>query len=296
MGLKPIISLAQTETDALMMPQNKLCIAGLAGYSSWTNYWEGTFKRENANMGAVSTNITMLMFNYGIKNNLNFIVNVPYLQTKASKGTLAGMQGVQDLGFFIKYKPFEATSGNSLLSLYVVGGLSVPSHQYNIDLLPMSIGLGSRVASVRFLGDFQSGKFTASVSGAYLHRSNVTIDRTAYFTDHQINSSEVQMPDAGNFQVRSGYRDKHLIAEAIADNMTTLGGFDIRKNDMPFVSNRMNSTRVGLEAKYYLKKISGLGIHGNYFRTVQGRNVGKATSFMAGVSYILNTGSTSKMD
>lgn len=286
--LLPLFTKAQTEQDALMMPGRNICVAGLVGYSSWTDYWEGTFKRNNANMGRVSTQVNMLMLNYGIKNNLNVLATVPYLKTKATQGTLAGMSGFQDISLWLKWKPVQKQFGKLQVSLFTLGGYSLPSHNYNIDFLPMSIGLGSKVLTGKLLADFQVSKFTVSVSGAYLHRSNVTIDRPAYYTDRQVNSSEVVMPDAGNFQLRAGYRGKQLFAEAFADNMTTFGGFDIRKNDMPFVSNEMNSTRVGVEAKYYLNSVRGLGFHANAWRVVQGRNVGKATGYMGGVSYILD--------
>ncbi len=284
----PLLTQAQTEQDALMMGERKLCVAGSVGYNSWTNYWEGTFKRDNANLGEVSTKSAMLMLNYGIKNNLNIMASLPYVKIKASQGTLNGLGGFQDAGLFVKWKPWQQQFGRQTISVFAVGGYSTPSNKYNIDFLPMCIGLGSRVLSGRLIGDLQVSKFFFTLSGAYLRRSNVEIDRPAYYTDHLINSNRVEMPDAGNFQLRTGYRTPRLIAEAFVDNMTTFGGFDIRKNDMPFVSNQMNSTKVGVEAKHYLAKIPALGFHGNAWHTLAGRNVGQATGFMAGVDYIFN--------
>ena len=57
---------AQTETDGLMMPKKMLCLGGIYQNSSWDDYWEDTFKRENLNLGTVSTNTFMFMPNYGI--------------------------------------------------------------------------------------------------------------------------------------------------------------------------------------------------------------------------------------
>jgi hypothetical protein len=284
----PLFTTAQTEQDALMMGERKLCVAGSVDYNSWTNYWEGTFKRDNANLGEVSTKSAMLMVNYGIKKNLNIMASLPYVKINATQGTLNGLGGFQDVGVFVKWKPLQQQIGRQTISLFAVGGYSTPSNKYNIDFLPMCIGLGSRILSGRVIADMQVNKLFVTVSGAYLHRSNVEIDRPAYYTDHQINSHEVKMPDAGNFQLRTGYRTPRFIAEAFVDNMTTFGGFDIRKNDMPFVSNQINSTKVGVEAKHYLAKIPALGFHANAWHTVAGRNVGQATGFMAGVNYIFN--------
>ena len=89
-----------------------------------------------------------------------------------------------------------------------------------------------------------------------------------------------------NFRI--GYRSSHLIAEAVVSNMTTLSGFDIRKNDMPFLSNQMNATTAGVNFKYTLQKISELAITGGANYTVAGRNSGQATNFNIGVFYVVD--------
>ena len=283
----PLFSNAQTEQDALMMPEQNLCVAGIAGYNSWTNYWEGTFKRDNENIGRLSIRYGMLMLSYGLKKNINVVASVPYVSTKATQGTLSKLNGIQDIGLFIKWRTIQKKLGKQDISLFGVGGFSAPSNDYNIDLIPMSIGLGSSVLSARLILDIQRNKFFSTMSAGYMYRSNVKIDRPAYYTTRQINSYEVEMPNAGNIQLRTGYRSKKLIAEASLSNMTTFGGFDIRKNDMPFVSNKMNSTNAGLEAKYYPFN-QALGINANVWHTLKGRNVGQATGYSAGILYTVN--------
>ncbi|WP_460924622.1 hypothetical protein [Pontibacter brevis] len=288
MSLFSVVSYAQTEQDALMMGQRSLCVAGTVSYSSWTNYWEGTFKRDNENMGQVSTKTAALMLNYGLRSNLNIMATLPHISTAASQGTLSGLDGFQDLGFAVKWRALQWQGNNQTVSVFAVGGFSTPTNQYNIELLPMSIGLGSQVFSGRLISDLQVNNFNFTLSGAYLHRGNATLDRPAYYTDRLINSNEVDMPDAGNFQLRTGYRSSRIIAEAFVDNMTTFGGFDIRKNDMPFVSNRMNSTRVGVEGKHYLARIPALGLHAAAWHTLAGRNMGQSTGCLAGIDYIFD--------
>ena len=283
----PLFANGQTEQDALMMPEQNLCLAGIAGYNSWTNYWEGSFKRDNDNIGRFSTRYAMLMLSYGLNKNINVMASVPYVSTKAGQGTLRGLNGIQDIGLFIKWRPIRKKLGKQDISVFGVGGLSAPSNDYNIDLMPMSIGLGSSVLSARLILDIQRNKFFSTMSAGYMYRGNVIIDRPAYYTTSQINSYEVKMPNAGNFQLRTGYRSKKLIAEASLINMTTFGGFDIRKNDMPFVSNKMNSTNAGLEAKYYPFN-QNLGINANVWHTLKGRNVGQTTGYSAGILYTVN--------
>ncbi|MEO6639448.1 MAG: hypothetical protein ABIN25_14305, partial [Ginsengibacter sp.] len=98
-------------------------------------------------------------------------------------------------------------------------------------------------------------------------------------------SNEVEMPDVAQFQLRTGYRGRYLIAEALLTQWTTLGGFDITRNNMPFPSNRMKATTVGANLKYTLKKFNELSLlaGGNY--TLAGRNVGQSMAFNAGAFY-----------
>jgi hypothetical protein len=100
-------------------------------------------------------------------------------------------------------------------------------------------------------------------------------------------TNEVDMPDAVNLNIRTGYRSNSLVAELTLDNWTTLGGFDIRKNDMPFPSNEMNATKAGVGLKYTVYKVPGLSLIGGGNYTISGRNVGQSTTVYGGAFYVL---------
>ena len=279
---------AQTDIDGIMMEKNAFCVGPMAGYSSWKNYWEGTLKRDNANLGTVSTTTFSVMGNYGLTNKLNILFGLPYIKTKASAGQLKGQSGLQDLALWLKWKAYSKKIGSGRLSLFLIGGYSLPVSDYTADFLPMSIGLESKNLSFRGMADYQRGSWFATVSGTYVRRSNIKIDRDAYYTTEMHYSNEVEMPDMASFNFRAGYRDKGLIAEATADNMTTLGGFDITRNNMPFPSNKMNATRIGFNFKYDMPFHPNLSLTGNAFTTVEGRNVGQSSGFNAGIFYVLD--------
>jgi len=279
---------AQTDEDAIMMAKKQFCIGGMYNRGSWKNYWEGTLKRNNLNLGTVSNQMFGFMGTYGVTEKLNLLVNLPYATTNASAGTLHGQHGLQDLSLWVKWLPLEKDLGNGTFSAYLIGGFSFPTTNYIADYLPLSIGIHSTNLSARLLLDYQLGNFFTTVSGTYVYRSDITIDRGAYYTTEQINSNKVYMPDVATGQLRIGYRSSHLIAEGIATNMNTLGGFDIRRNDMPFPSNKMNATTVGLNVKYTLRKVEGLSLIGGGGYTVAGRNVGQSAMLNAGVFYILD--------
>lgn len=285
----PVLMSAQTEIDGIMMSKNNFCVGSIYQYSSWNQYWEGSFKRENLNLGTVSTQSLGIMGNYGISDKLNILFNLPYVETKASAGTMEGQKGLQDLSLTVKYMPLEKTTGNATYSLYALGSFSTPVSNYSADYLPLSIGLQSKTAALRLMGDFQLGNFFSTLSGAYVKRANINIDRNAYLTNEIHYTNEVNMPDGISVNFRAGYRSSRLIAEFVIDNwVTQSGGFDITTNNMPFPSNTMNALKYGVNSKYTFKKIPQLSLLGGYNYVVEGRNVGKSNTFYGGLFYVIN--------
>ena len=279
---------AQTDLDGIMMTKNNFCTGFVFGYSSWKDYWEGSFKRDNENLGKVSSSMVAVMGNYGITDKLNVIFSAPYIQTHASAGTLKGMKGLQDLSLWLKWMPLDFKMGSGDFSLYGVAGYSFPLTNYVADFLPMSIGLRSKNLSLRVIADYQVRKFFVTGSATYVHRSNIEIDRDAYYTTEMHYTNEVKMPDAATFNFRTGYRTNSLTAEIVLNNWTTLGGFDITKNNMPFPSNEMNATRAGVAFKYTTKPLPGLSFIAGGNITLAGRNVGQSTDVSAGVFYVFD--------
>ena len=279
---------AQTDEDAIMMSKNNFCVGGTYSHSSWDHYWEGTFHRNNLNLGTVSTQMVSLMGNYGITRKLNVMVGAPYVWTHATAGTLHGEHGIQDLSAWLKWLAVEQNIGKGVLSIYAMGGASIPLTNYVSDYLPLAIGLHSKTLSGRLMADYQQGNFFVTAFGTYTWRHDIDIDQNAYYTTSLHLTNQVDMPNVASEMLRIGYRSDRWIIEALATNMNTLGGFDIRKNDMPFPSNKMNSTMIGGHVKYSIKKVDGLSVNVDYDYTVAGRNVGQANTIDAGVFYILD--------
>lgn len=289
------LSNAQTDVDAIMLNKKVFCVGGMYVNDTWTNYWEGTFKRNNQNIGRVTTQMFGVMGNYGITDKLNVLFSVPYVTTKATRGTLSGLEGVQDLALGLKYRVLQKKfTPKDKFSVYAIGRLSIPLTDYVADYLPLSIGLRTKTAGIRGLVDYQYDKYFVSASAAYTYRSNIDIDRNAYYTTEMHYTSEVEMHDVASFNIRAGFRSKYWVAEGVVDKMNTLGGFDIRKNDMPFPSNKMNATRVGASFKHSLKAVRGLEIVGGGMYTIAGRNVGQSTTINAGLFYLMSFSSRVK--
>ena len=285
---------AQTDADGIMMGKNLYCLGVMGATSSWTNYWEGTLLRTNDNLGRVRTNMIGPMGSLGITKNLNLLFSLPYVSTRASAGQLKGFNGMQDISVWVKYRALRIKKNSSSFSIFTIAGINTPTNNYVKDYLPLSIGLGSSNLTLRGMVDYQYKNWFATASGSMVMRSNIKIDRQVYYTTQMIYSNQVEMPNVSQFNVRTGFRNKEIVAEVVYDQWTTLGGFDITKNNMPFPSNKMNQSRIGFNGKYEPAKWKGLSLTSAVFMTTAGRNMGKSNAVQFGAFYILNVAKKNK--
>jgi len=199
---------------------------------------------------------------------------------------LRGQQGFQDASLTAKWEFFGKSYQYAYLSFLAFGTLTAPLTNYVADYLPLSIGMQSKTASGKLMVDIQHKRWFATASTQYTQRGNVSIDREAYYTTEMIYSNLVAMPAVLSSNVRLGYRQNaELIVEAVYDRINTLGGFDIRRNDMPFLSNNMEASRIGLNWKIPVPKINGLSWLGTATTTIAGRNMGQSHMVMTGLVY-----------
>ena len=92
--------------------------------------------------------------------------------------------------------------------------------------------------------------WTGRRPAGYTWRLPVTLDRLYFYTDDEfVMSDKVDMPDVFDYVVSGGYAKNGLMAVATFSQQRTTGGGDIRRQDTPFVSNRMNSTFSGAGAQ-----------------------------------------------
>jgi len=277
---------AQSIDDGTLMPRRVLGTGFVYAHESWSQYWEGSLKRSNGNIGTISTQSVTWMAGYGVTDRLSVVALLPYVWTHASQGPLQGLRGLQDLTLAAKYQLLvtPVTDGGTLRAL-VVGAAGIPAGNYTPDFLPLSIGLASRRFSGRFTLDFQAHQgWFLNGSAAYTWRTKVTLDRPAYYTNGQLYlSDEVAMPAVFDYTVRAGYQYGRLSIPISLSQQRTLGGGDIRRQDMPFVSNRMDFVKLEGLVMYSVPAPRELGIRIGVSRIVSGRNVGQATTLTGGL-------------
>ncbi|MFD2570945.1 hypothetical protein ACFSUS_09895 [Spirosoma soli] len=275
---------AQMPHDAIYMPKKTVCIAGMYSHSSWNQYWEGSLKRENFNIGTLTTQSVGIMPAIGVSDRVNVILNLPYVWTSTSAGNLMGQKGLQDVSAWLKVKAVQVGG----LSLHAVVGGSVPVSNYVPDFLPLSIGLQARTAIGRLLVNYTHPKtgLYLTAHGSYNWRSTIKVDRDAYQAEGRVyNTNVVSVPNAYDAGIRLGVVRQKWQTEVWAERMAGLSGDDIRRNDMPFPTNNMQATSVGWYGKVQPRNI---GLNARIGYVIDGRNVGQNTSYTVGVLYQLN--------
>jgi hypothetical protein len=279
---------AQTVDDGIMLEKGGLLTGYLYTHDAWDEYWEGTLRRNNGNIGTLTTRTHVWFANYGLTKKLNLIAMVPLVSTRASKGVLHEVSGFQDLTVAAKYSFLDrpSTPAGAVRGVAVVSA-GFPMTDYTPDFYPLSIGSHSKRLAGRGTLHVQTAHgFFVSGSGAYTLRSAVTLDRPYYFTENRLFlTSEVNMPNVFDYVVSGGYMKRRLMAAAMFSQQRTLGGGDIRRQDMPFVSNRMNFSKVGGMALVPLPKLENLVVQLGYSYTLDGRNVGQSSTVTAGLLF-----------
>lgn len=283
----PVSLHAQTIDDGILVATHQVFTGDLYSHDSWDEYWEGTLKRVNGNIGTITTHTDTWFATYGLTDRLNVIASVPYVWTRPSQGVLHGMRGFQDIALAGKYRVFDARAPKGSLRAIAVAAAGIPLTDYTPDFYPLSIGSASRRVSGRLTLNYQSNPgWYLNGSGAYTWRRHVTLDRPYYYTDGQLFlTSDVDMPNVADYVVSAGYLKRGLNANVSWSQQRTRGGGDIRRQDSPFVSNRMNFSKAGAMVMYPVPKIPSLAFEFALARTMNGRNVGQATTFTTGLAY-----------
>jgi hypothetical protein len=285
------VASAQSLEDAELLQRHEVHATVMYGSDSWSEYWEGTLRRSNGNVGTVTTRSIAVSAGVGVTDRLTVMGTLPYVWTEASQGVLHGMSGRQDLTLLAKYRIADPLiAGRARLKVLAVGGVSTPTSDYTPDFLPMSIGLHSKSAITRLAAHLQdrTGWFVDGYAER-MWRANVTLDRAAYYTDGQYyETDEVVMPDVAIYRGSVGWQRGAWCIPVGLSAQRTLGGGDIRRQDMPVVSNRMNATMAHAELMYFLPGIKDLRLDLGAAHTLSGRNVGRSSSFMTGLTYALH--------
>lgn len=226
----------------------------------------------------VQISSTSLYATYGITNQLDVVLSLPYIiaEGSASQEVLNNLNyenkrsGVQDVSVFIKYNPFYFDYGSSSLRLIGALGLKTPLGGYEENEgLQSIIAIGNRSTTLSAIGlamfKMNSGLFVSGQFGGNLASNDV--------------------PNSYISELKLGYAANKFYGDAYLANQTSTSGVDILGEGFQgfFPATKVNYTKIGLNL--YSPIYQDFGLAAGVSSLVAGRNIGKATGFYGALVY-----------
>ncbi len=281
----------QTPLDELMMPKQDVCILVNYEFGKFDQYWEGEVLRKNGTIATVQRRTAMVMAAYGITDQLDFYLGLPYVQTNSTipnGGKFAGTSGLQDLSTGLKYQILDKRTEKRQVSLLASAMLSVPVSNYLSDYQPYSLGLKTPQLAWRLLGHYQLARgFYARAVAGYSWKGYTKAEREYYYNNGSYFTPWMDVPNSINFDLSLGkwFWQNSLRVEATLSTQSSTSGDDIRAYNAPQPTNKVDFTRLGGFAHYYFQNLKGLGVLGYWNQVVDGRNMPEMSSWGMGVTY-----------
>ncbi|MHA7842298.1 MAG: hypothetical protein ACX93I_03195 [Winogradskyella sp.] len=274
------VSFAQSPVNGFMQKAGE---GGLSLSYSYESYDKVFLVPEEVDGVPVFNDVTKtsisLYGDIGISDNLNIVLNVPYIKSEgnATDATLANngfeneRSGIQDLKVYVKYRFSRFNLGENTLDLIGSIGLETPLGDYSADEgLQSIIAIGNEASSFNTFGiatfKTKSGVFATGQVG-YSFRGN-------------------SVPDALISELKLGYAASKFYLDAfVANQLSDKEGVDILGEGFVgfFPATRVNYTRVGVNG--YVPFFDGIGLTAGANTYIAGRNIGKSTGFYGGLVY-----------
>ncbi len=222
----------------------------------------------------VTTNSFNIYGTYGFSDKLDIVVNVPYIRAIGSGnqavindlGYQNSREGLQDLAAYLKYNFLQ----KGKLSVQGSVGVTTPLSDYKVnEALQSIVAIGNQATTYNgiLLAHYRAdnGLFVTGQVG-YSFRS----------TD---------VPDAVLSQLKFGVALNRFYFDGFIANQTSTSGVDILRSGFTgfFPATQVNYTKVG--GSLYTPLDGNFGITGGGSYVVDGRNIGQAYSFNAGLVY-----------
>ncbi len=274
---------AQGYIDGFFSEQGALSVTTSYTRGSFDEFYIGNDKKDlkvTNEYDEITQDIYDIYAKYEVAADLVAFINLPFIvgngdvTNGAEAGTKDEVSGIQDITLGLKYRihKFEfETSDLSILSGFAVG---LPGDYEPNGIL--SIGSGALSA------DFTTGVHLDTKFGFF----STLLASYSFRDDHQ-DHGDFNVPNAFLATAKVGYASSLFYVDAWADFSNAVKGVDIGGAGFSgnFPETRVRYTRVG--ATLYKKLNDELGFNVGFGTVLEGRNVGKITTFSVGATYDL---------
>lgn len=278
------IANAQTPVSGFYPQKNELTVAPSYSYKNSDQFYRGATLNDGvpADLGEISSSIVNLYGEYGILDWLSATITLPYISVQSETGNPDPIQntnqveGVQDLGMFMKARAFEKNfDDSSRFSLGGAAGVSLPVGDYEgagvLSLGNQSTSVDGN-AMVQYTTNF---KLFTEVQAGYSMRS----------------SSDFEIPNALLYSVKVGYYNDWIYAHAQVGIQNSLSGLDIGTPEFAeaggaaaLPETEVDYTNLSFDVYTPIYKET-LGVSAGYGTTLDGRNFNKESAFTIGLVY-----------
>jgi hypothetical protein len=262
---------AQSLVDGFVQGKGHGSIVVSYSWEQYDSFYFGTEQRDAPPPygGLITTQAVSLYGIYGLTDNLDVVLNLPYIAARGNndaEGTDVPDQdvgGLQDVSVMLKWRPIHLETDKGTLSFLGAVGFATPLSDYQANAV-LSIGNQSTRGDIRLMTQYKAN-------------SGLFIDMQAGYS---LRSNDV--PNAAVLFTKVGYAGSHFYVDLWSETQISnrdapdIGG-------VPFNETRVNYTQIGISG--YVPITGGLGLSAGVGQYVWGRNVGLATRVSGGVIY-----------
>ena len=248
-------SSAQGKIDGFYRGQgNATAVVGF-GFEDGKNYFAGTDKKDISR----SLYYANLYGSYGISNDLDVSMSIPYLSSNKNNG-------LQDLSLFVKYRVFNSELSSGKLQLSIATGFSTPLSNYTIGGLN-DIGQQATVIESRLMVHYHlnNGWFATLQSG------------------YSFKLEEV--PDALPITFKAGKATGNWYYDFYYDYQHSFGGIDYLGTPSPQNFKELGADFHKLGGTVYKSFSKNLGAFISLSYVISGRNVFQGPGYGLGLVY-----------
>ncbi|MFN3940640.1 MAG: hypothetical protein ACK4IY_08620 [Chitinophagales bacterium] len=251
---------AQAPVDGFYPGNNNGTLALSASFEKYNEFFLGTGESVPW-LGDYNTTSIGIYGTYGITDDFALALSIPYIviNTIYFNSEEVNRGGIQDLGFYAKYKLFHFDMSALDIEISPSVGFTTPLSNYIVDFYGVGQGATSFDLRSILMARWNNGLF-AEIQGAGLVRLDPA-------------------PSGSQFNLKLGYFNEKMYADLYYTMQNISGGEDL-PSPANYEALGVSYQRAGFTVAYNI--FSALGIYLGGATTLDGENVGKSNRFTGG--------------
>ncbi|OCK44213.1 hypothetical protein BA195_05895 [Tenacibaculum soleae] len=274
---------AQGLLDGFTSKKGDLSLTTSFSTSKYDSFYVANVKKDEVPVhGEINQNIISLYAKYGITDRLSVVINVPFISSDNTTGAVDPVNGknsiseLQDISIALKLNAHKINFEKANLNIITGFTAVIPTGYEPNGILSLGSGAFGFDVTAGLHLNTDSG-FFSTLFASYNLRGDANNNLTP--------GKDFGVPNAFVTTGKIGYASSFIYVEAWADIFNSEEGVDIGSSDFAgnFPETNVDYKRVGITV--YKNIIPKLGVSLGFGKVIDGRNIGEATTFSAGLTY-----------